>query len=91
MVNMSAKFDGEAQNGLVSIVFTSLFPLLPWPLTSKINRVHSLTMANMSAEFDEEAHNRIVSIMFKSLLLYMPMVTLTFDHQNQSGPSSHYG
>ena len=26
MANMSAKFDGEAQNGLVSIVFTSLFP-----------------------------------------------------------------
>ena len=28
MVNMSAKFDEEAQNGLVSIVFTSLFPYI---------------------------------------------------------------
>ena len=26
MVNMSAKFDREAHNGLVSIVFTNLFP-----------------------------------------------------------------
>ena len=25
MINMSAKFDEEAHNGLVSIVFTSLF------------------------------------------------------------------
>ena len=28
MVNMSAKFDEEAQNGLVSIVFKSLFPYI---------------------------------------------------------------
>ena len=28
MVNMSAKFDKEAHNGLVSIVFTSLFPYM---------------------------------------------------------------
>ena len=26
MANMAAKFDQEAHNGLVSIVFTSLFP-----------------------------------------------------------------
>ena len=26
MVNMSAKFDEEALNGLVAIMFTSLFP-----------------------------------------------------------------
>ena len=28
MVNMSAKFDEEIHNGLVSIVFTSLFPYM---------------------------------------------------------------
>ena len=28
MPNMSAKFDQEAHNGLVSIVFTSLFPYM---------------------------------------------------------------
>ena len=28
MVNMSAKFDWEAHNGLVSMVFTSLFPYI---------------------------------------------------------------
>ena len=28
MVNMSAKFDQEAQNALVAIVFTSLFPYM---------------------------------------------------------------
>ena len=42
MVKMSDKFDKEAHNGLVSIVFTSLFPYLSivtlafdlWPLKS---------------------------------------------------------
>ena len=29
MANMSAKFDQEAHNGLVSSVFTSLFPYMP--------------------------------------------------------------
>ena len=28
MANMYAKFDGEAYNGLVSILFTSLFPYM---------------------------------------------------------------
>ena len=28
MANISAKFDKEAQNGLVSIAFTSLFPYM---------------------------------------------------------------
>ena len=51
-----------------------------WPLNSKINRVHPLTMPNMSAKFDQEAHNSLVSIMFTSLFPYiMPIVTLTFD------------
>ena len=42
MVNMSAKFDQEIHNGLVAIVFTSLFPRMSivtftfdlWPLKS---------------------------------------------------------
>ena len=46
-------------------------------------------MVNMSAKFDEESHNRLVSIMITSLFLYMLIVTLTFDLQNQLGPSSH--
>ena len=29
MANMSAKFDKEAYNGLVSIAITSLFPYMP--------------------------------------------------------------
>ena len=60
MPNMSAKFYQEAQNGLVSIMFTSLFPymsIVTLTLTSKINRVHPLTMVNMSAKFDNEIHN----------------------------------
>ena len=54
-----------------------------WPLTSKINRVHPLTMVNMSAKFDKEIHIGLVSIVFTSLFPYMPIVTLTFDLQNQ--------
>ena len=33
-----------------------------WHVTSKINRVHPLTMANMYAKFDEKAHNGLASI-----------------------------
>ena len=29
MANMSTKFDQEAHNGLVAIMFTSLFPYMP--------------------------------------------------------------
>ena len=86
MVNMSAKFDQEAHKGLVAIVFTSSFPynyvhcdLDLWPLTSKINRNHPLTMANMSAKFDKEIDNGLVSIMFTSLFPYVSTVTLTFN------------
>ena len=117
MVNISAKFDKEIHNGLVAILFTSLFPYgncdldlwppksigfilspwltwLPvwsrstqrcyhvhklisiyvhcdlWPLTSKINRVHPLTMVNISVKFDKEIHNSLVSIVFTSLFPY---------------------
>ena len=58
-------------------------PLWPWPLTSKINRVHPLITVNMSAKFDEEAHNGLVSMVFTSLFPYMSIMTLTFDLQNQ--------
>ena len=50
-----------------------------WPLTSKIKRVHPLTMANMYAKFDEKAHFGLVSILFTSLFSYLSIVTLTFD------------
>ena len=42
-------------------MFTSLCPLWPWPLTSKINRAHPLTIVNISEKFDQEAHNGLVS------------------------------
>ena len=32
-------------------------PLWPWPLTSKINRVHPLITVNMFAKSDKEIHN----------------------------------
>ena len=79
---MSVKFDEEGHNGFVCIRFTAYYhacPLWPWPLTSKINRVHPLTMVNMSAKFYKEAHNGLVAIVFTSLFPYMSIVTLTFD------------
>ena len=80
MASMSAKFDDEAHNGLVSIGFTSLFPYMSIvTLTSKINRVHPLAMVNMSVKFDEKAHNGLVSIVFTSFFPYMSIVTLTID------------
>ena len=36
-------------------------PLWPWPLTSKINRVHPLIMVNMSSKFDKEICNGVDS------------------------------
>ena len=78
MVDMSTKFNEEAHNGLVSILFTSVF-LYMSIVTSKINRVYSLTMVNMSAKFDEEAHVGLVYIVFTSLFPYMSIVTLTLD------------
>ena len=83
MVNMSVKFDAEEHNGLVSIVFTIFFHTCQlWPLTSKINKVHPLTMSNMSTKFDGVAHYGLISIMLTSVLPYMSIVTLTFDLQN---------
>ena len=84
MANMSAEFDEEIQSSLVSFVFTNLFPYMSIvTLTSKIERVHLLTMANMSAKFVQEAHNGLVSILFTSWFPYMSIVTLTHDLQNQ--------
>ena len=70
MINMSAKFDKETRNGVVYIVFTSLFPYMSivtltfdlWP--QKSHRVHPLIMINMSAKFDKETRNGVVSIVF---------------------------
>ena len=90
MIHIFAKFDEEIRNGLVSFVFTSLFPYMSI-MTSKINRVHPLIIFNMSAKYDKEIHNGLVSIMFTSLFPYMFIVTLTVDLQNQYGSSSHRG
>ena len=65
MVNMSAKFDEEAHNGLVSILITSLFPYMSivtltfylWPPTW-IGFI-PLVIVNMSAKFDEDVHNKV--------------------------------
>ena len=73
MVDISVRFDEEIHNSLVSIVFTSLSPYMSIvtltfrPLTSKIYRVHPLTMAKMSAKSDREAHKGLVAIMFTGL------------------------
>ena len=82
MVNMSAKFDKEIHNGLVSIMFPSLFPymsIVTLTFDLKNNRVHPLIILNMSAKYDKEIHNDLVSIMFTSLFPYMSIVTLTLD------------
>ena len=86
MTNMSTKFYEEAHNGLVSILFTSLFPYLSivnLTFDPKNKRVHPLTMANTFAKFDEEAHNDLVSILFTSIFPFLSIVTLTSDQQNQ--------
>ena len=63
MVNMSVKFDKEIHNGLSLYCVHKLISIYVhcdldlWPLTSKINRVHPLTMVNMSAKFDKEINN----------------------------------
>ena len=62
MVDMSAKFDEEAHNGLVSIVFSRLFPYMSIVTLTfdlrppkSIGSILSLWL-NMSAKFDEEAY-----------------------------------
>ena len=80
--NMSAKFDKEIHKRSVSVVFTSLIhicPLWPWPLTSKIKRVHPLIMVYMSAKVDQETHNGLVTIVCTSLFPSISIVTLIFD------------
>ena len=64
-----------------------------WPVTSIINRVYRLTMVNMSAKFDEEAH-MVKSEMCSQAYFHTCQLwpwPLTYDLQNQKGPSSHYG
>ena len=75
MVNMSAKFYQEKHNSVVAIVFTSLFPytiryLSIVTLTSKINRVHPLTMVIISAKFDKEIHNGLVYRVHKFISIF---------------------
>ena len=73
MVKMSAKFDEEAHNGLVSIVFTSVFPYKSIViLTFDLWLPKSIcTLANMSAKFDKETHNDLVSFLDTSLFPYV--------------------
>ena len=69
MVNMSAKFDQEAHDGLVCIWFTAYFhtcSLWPWPLTSDLqNWVHPLTrvkfpyLSIVTLTFDLWPSNRV--------------------------------
>ena len=83
LLNMYAKFDGHVHNSSVFIAFRSLLPYMSIViLTSKINRVHLLTMVNMSAKFDEDAQNGSVSIVFIRLFLEI-YVQCDLDLQSQ--------
>ena len=44
-------------------------PVWPWPLTSKIHRVHPLITVNMSCKFDKEICNGLVSMVFTSVTI----------------------
>ena len=86
MVNMSAKFDEEAHNGLVCSRFTAYFhtcQLWSWPLTYELQNQQGPSshqgLLNISAKFDEEMHYSLVSIVFTSLSTYMSIMTLTYD------------
>ena len=86
MINMSAKFDKETRNGVVSIVFTRSTHGQTDGTTEPQQRYYiptatryPLTMCNMSAKFDKQIQNGLVSIVFTSLFPYMSIVTLTFD------------
>ena len=48
-------------------------------------------MVNMSAKFDEEAQNGLVCFGYTAYFSTRPTLNLTFDIQNQWGPSSHHG
>ena len=88
MVNISAKFDEEIHNGLVAIMFTSLFPynyvhydLDLWPPKS-IGSILSPWLRCLLSLI-KKIHNGLVCMVFTSLFPYMSIVTLTFDLQNQ--------
>ena len=76
LIKKHTQFSSYSVHKLISIYVHCDLDL--WPLTSKINRVHPLTIANMSTKFDQEAHNSLVAIVFTSLFPYMSIVTLTF-------------
>ena len=81
MANMSAKFDEEAHNGLVSMCsqpYYHICLLWPWPLTSKFNRVHPLSMASMSTKFDEE-HKTVKSLSSSQVYFHIPYVNCDLD------------
>ena len=87
MVNMSAKFDKEMHNGLVSSVSTSSFQymsIVTLTFDLKINRVHPFNMANMSAEFDQEALNGLVAVVFIRLFPYICCDTYFFTNGGRS-------
>ena len=76
LVKMSTKFDEDTYNGLVSIVFTMLFPCSCTSfvtLTSKSNSGHPFIIVNISAKFDEDALNGLDSITFTGLFPYTKM------------------
>ena len=91
---MSAKFDKETCNGVVSIVFKwsthgqtdgTMEPQQRYyiPTATRYPLTMCNIMINMSAKFDKETRNGVVSIVFTSLFPYMSIVTLTFDLKNQ--------
>ena len=54
---------------LCSQAYFHTCPVWPWPLTSKINRVHPLITVNMSCKFDKEICNGLVSMVFTSVTI----------------------
>ena len=85
MVKVSAEFDEEAHNILVSVVFTSLLQYMSIvTLTIDIQKIwFILSPWFMCLPSLMKKTNSLVSIVFTSLYPYMSIVTLTFDLQNQ--------
>ena len=86
MANMSAKFDQEAHNSLVAIVFTSLFPYMSIvTLTFDLKNWYgpSSHHGQQLCHFWSRNTEQFVSIVFTSWFPYMSIVTLTFDLHNQ--------
>ena len=60
----------------------SIYDLSIVTLTSKVSRVHPLTMVDRFAKFDEDAHSGLVSTSFKRLFPYNIMSFVSFDLEN---------